>query len=294
MIDSFINHLKYEKRYSSNTVISYHNDIHQFMFYVKRQYEINDVKDINHFMIKSWLVTLKQSGIANTSINRKLSCLRKFFIFQKREGKIDVNPAMKIIGPKIGKRLPEVIRKNEMDQLLDEILVNTEFSEMRDRMIIEILYNTGIRRAELIGIKDNDIDLISKTIRILGKGNKQRIVPINDELISNIKKYINVKHSEFELNKSEFLLLTNSGNKLYPKFVYNIVHKYLSMVSTSGKRSPHILRHSIATHLSDENVEINALKELLGHSSLGSTQIYTHNSIEKLKKTYVKAHPKAK
>lgn len=293
MIKSFINYIKFEKRYSNNTVISYENDISQFCNYIAVQYGTDQMSSVTHFMIRSWMVSMIQNGMTSKSVNRKLSSLRKYFLFLKRENIISINPTQKIIAPKIGKRLPSIIRKSEIELLLDERMGGSEFHEVRDKIIVNLLYNTGMREAELIGLKDQDVNYYNKTLIVTGKGNKQRLIPLTDDIQTEIQLYIESRNAFFQKKQFDWLILTGKGNKLYPKFVYNVVFKNLSMVSSSVKRSPHILRHSIATHLSDENVEINALKALLGHASLSSTQIYTHNSIEKLKKAYVKAHPKA-
>ncbi|MBK7094621.1 MAG: tyrosine-type recombinase/integrase [Saprospiraceae bacterium] len=293
MIKSFINYIKFEKRYSNNTVISYENDISQFCNYIAAQYGTDQMSSVTHFMIRSWMVSMIQNGMTSKSVNRKLSSLRKYFLFLKRENIISINPTQKIIAPKIGKRLPSIIRKSEIELLLDERMGGSEFHEVRDKIIVNLLYNTGMREAELIGLKDQDVNYYNKTLIVTGKGNKQRLIPLTDDIQTEIQLYIESRNAFFQKKQFDWLILTGKGNKLYPKFVYNVVFKNLSMVSSSVKRSPHILRHSIATHLSDENVEINALKALLGHASLSSTQIYTHNSIEKLKKAYVKAHPKA-
>lgn len=294
MIKSFINYIKYEKRYSENTVISYLNDISQFYKFLEDNYSLKDINLVTHFMLRSWVVSLMKNKMSPKSVNRKISSIRMFFLFLKRENKIENNPTKKIIAPKIGKTLPKFIRKSEIDNLLDNVLKPVAYPEFRDKLIINLLYNTGMRKNEMINLHDKDIDFINKTILVTGKGNKQRIIPVTDSLLIEIEEFINKRNIFFEGSIKDFLFLTDKGNKLYPKFVYNVVFKNLSMVSSSDKRSPHVLRHSIATHLSDENVEINALKALLGHSSLSSTQIYTHNSIEKLKKAYVEAHPKAK
>lgn len=294
MIKSFINYIKYEKRYSENTVISYLNDISQFYKFLEDNYSLEDINLVTHFMLRSWVVSLMKNKMSPKSVNRKISSIRMFFLFLKRENKIENNPTKKIIAPKIGKTLPKFIRKSEIDNLLDNVLKPVAYPELRDKLIINLLYNTGMRKNEMINLHDKDIDFINKTILVTGKGNKQRIIPVTDSLLIEIEEFINKRNIFFEGSIKDFLFLTDKGNKLYPKFVYNVVFKNLSMVSSSDKRSPHVLRHSIATHLSDENVEINALKALLGHSSLSSTQIYTHNSIEKLKKAYVEAHPKAK
>ncbi len=293
MIESFVNYLVYEKRYSPNTIISYKNDIKQFYKYIENSYSVYDIKSINHYMIRSWLVDLMQNDIKPKSINRKFSSLRTYFLFLKREGKVDVNPTKKVIPPKTGKRLPSVVQKKEMDFLLDELIFSEDFHGYRDKVIISILYNTGMRRAELINLKDYDFDYVSGTVKVLGKGNKERIIPLTYDVISLLKTYMDIRNSFFEHNSFNYTILTDKGNKLYPKFVYNVVTKYLSMVSSVDKKSPHVLRHSIATHLADEDVELNAIKTMLGHANLSATQIYTHNSIEKLKRAYKKAHPKA-
>ena len=294
MIKSFINYLTYEKRYSSHTIISYKNDVTQFYSYIQDKYSVYEECEINHHMIRSWLVHMMQSGTSAKSINRKFSTLRTYFLFLRRENVIDFNPTKKVLPPKVGKRLPAFIQKEDMRTLLDDLVFNDNFSGCRDKIIINILYNTGIRRAELINLKDSDFDFYSKTVKVLGKGNKERIIPITEDLILEIKSYINIRNDFFENRTFLYTVVTDKGNKMYPKLVYNVVNMNLSKVSSIEKRSPHILRHSIATHLADEDVDLNAIKTMLGHSNLSSTQIYTHNSVEKLKKAYLKAHPKAK
>jgi len=294
MLKSFISYLTHEKRYSSHTVISYENDIRQFYKFIEEKYSVYDIAAVNHYMVRSWLVHLMQNKISAKSINRKFSSLRTYFLFLLRQGVVDKNPTKKVIPPKIGKRLPSIIQKSEIEKLLDDIIFPDDFPGCRDKIIITILYNTGIRRSELINLSDNDIDFYSKVIKVLGKGNKERIIPMTDDMIQELKKYISVRDTFFEKQKFNYTVVTDKGNKMYPKFVYDVVTKYLSMVSSSKRRGPHILRHSIATHLADEDVELNAIKTMLGHSNLSATQIYTHNSVEKLKKAYLKAHPKAK
>lgn len=294
MIKSFIAFLAYEKRYSPHTITSYENDLKQFYNYINEKYSIFDNSEINHHMIRSWMVYLMQGGMTAKTINRKFSSLRTYFLFLRREGEIDFNPTKKVIPPKIGKRLPSIIQKDEIERLLDDIIFPENLVGYRDKAIISILYNTGIRKAELINIKDRDIDFISKVLKVLGKGDKERLIPMTEDLILVLKQYLDIRDEYFENLNTDFTLVTEKGNKLYPKFVYNIVTKYLSLVSSSEKKSPHILRHSIATHLADEEVDLNAIKTMLGHSNLSATQIYTHNSVEKLKKAYLKAHPKAK
>ncbi len=294
MLKSFISYLTHEKRYSLHTIMSYENDISQFLNYTEEKYSVFDIGLINHQMIRSWLVYLMQSGLSAKSINRKFSALRSYFLFLLREGIVVKNPTKKVIPPKIGKRLPSIVQKNEIDRLLDDLFFSDDFRGYRDKIILTILYNTGIRKSELINLSDRDIDFYSKVIKVLGKGNKERIIPMTDDMIKELKKYIFTRNRFFEKQEFKNTVVTNKGNKMYPKFVYSVVTKYLSMVTSSKNRGPHVLRHSIATHLADEDVDLNAIKTMLGHANLSATQIYTHNSIEKLKKTYLKAHPKAK
>ena len=294
MLKSFISYLTHEKRYSSHTIISYENDIQQFHKYIEEKYSLYELNMINHHMVRSWLVHLMQNKLSAKSVNRKFSSLRTYYLFLLRQGVVDKNPTKKVIPPKIGKRLPSIIQKSEMERLLDDLIFSDDFSGYRDKIILTILYNTGIRKSELINLSDKDIDFYSKVIKVLGKGNKERIIPMTDDMISELKKYINIRDIFFENRNFKYTVVTNKGNKMYPKFVYSVVTKYLSLVSSSKRRGPHILRHSIATHLADEDVDLNAIKTMLGHSNLSATQIYTHNSVEKLKKTYLKAHPKAK
>ncbi len=293
MLDSFVNYLTYEKRYSHNTVISYQNDISQLLDYVYDSYGIEDYNEITHHMIRSYLVSLIQNNISAKSVNRKFSSMRSYFLYLTKMGYVKNNPTKKIIPPKVGKRLPSVIQRKEIAKLLDEIVFSEDFSGYRDKIIISILYNTGMRRAELINLKDGDFDFVSKTVKVLGKGDKERIIPMTEDLIDCLKKYIEVRDKYFETDVFEYTVLTDKGNKLYPKFVYNVVKQSLAMVSTAEKKSPHVLRHSIATHLADEEVDLNAIKTVLGHASLSTTQIYTHTSVEKLKRVYAKAHPKS-
>jgi len=294
MLNSFISYLTHEKRYSSHTIISYKNDIRQFHNYIEEKYSQYNIEQVSHQMVRSWLVHLMQNKLSAKSINRKFSSLRSYYLFLLRQGIVDKNPTKKVIPPKIGKRLPSIIQKKEIERLLDDLIFPDNFSGIRDKIILTILYNTGIRRSELIHLSDNDIDFYSKVIKVLGKGNKERIIPMTEDMILELKKYIFIRNNNFKKQEFKYTVVTDKGNKMYPKFVYSVVTKYLSLVSSSGKRSPHILRHSIATHLADLDVDLNAIKTMLGHSNLSATQIYTHNSVEKLKKAYLKAHPKAK
>lgn len=293
-LDSFCDYLLHEKRYSKHTVVAYKTDISQFANYCESIYEINDLKLIKHTIVRSWIVTRMEQEDSAKSINRKISSLRSFFSFLKRKKEVDRNPMVKIVAPKIPKRLPEFIREENIERLLDNLNESKSYGIFRDSLIIELLYSTGIRRAELIPLSETDLFIADRMIKVLGKGNKERLIPISQNLTEKLKKLIQLKNEEFEDLACANIFLTDKGKPLYPKFIYNVVTKLLSTVSTSKKKSPHILRHSFATHLTNNGADINAIKELLGHANLGATQIYTHNSINKLKEVYSKAHPKAK
>jgi len=294
-VDKFLEYLKFQKRYSQHTIVSYKNDIIQFRDYVAMTYGNLTIIDSGHIHIRSWMVQLIEVKITPRSINRKLSALRSFFNYLKKQGIVDKNPTLKIISPKVGKKLPEFVNEKNIEQLFDTILTD-DFKDYRNRLIIEIMYTTGIRRIELINIKEKDIDRSSRTLKVLGKGNKERIIPISPLVIEKVDKYKELRDLYFEDSDfdKEPLFISDKGNKLYPKWLYNMVKRYLSSVTTIKKRSPHTLRHSFATHLMNGGADLNAVKELLGHANLAATQVYTHNSIEKLKKAYKQAHPKSK
>jgi integrase/recombinase XerC len=292
--DRFFSFLEYEKRYSKHTLISYKNDISQFIVYLKAFYPVGNWNKVSHVHIRSWMVELVNKGISPKSINRKISSLKSLYNFLMKEVLVEKNPMLKIISPKMGKRLPQFIQKNNIEKLFDTIVLD-DFEDYRNRLIIELMYSTGIRRAELIHLKDGDVDQGLKQIKVLGKGNKERFIPISPKLSDKIMGWQKLKNKHFEnLEQEDFLFVGQKGRKLYPKLVYNIVKRYLSSVTTQEKRSPHVLRHSFATHLMNEGADLNAVKDLLGHSNLSATQIYTHNSIEKLKDIYKKAHPKSR
>ena len=292
-MELFFKYLQYEKRYSPHTLTSYHTDLGQFSHYLEQVYQITEPAEADHTIIRSWILTLVQNNIKPRSINRKIACLRSYYRFLLSQQRISVNPMVRIKAPKAPKKLPAFVPEESFNTLLDSFDFEKSFEGQRDRLILEFLYGTGIRLAELIGIDENDIDMRAKTVRVLGKGNKERIVPINDSLLRCIEEYLQYKKSEFSDNNSEKLLVTNKARPLYPKFVYRVVKKYISLITTSDHNSPHVLRHSFATHLLNKGADLNAIKDLLGHSSLAATQVYTHNSIEQLKSVFEKAHPKA-
>ena len=291
LFESFISYLKAEKRYSQHTLTAYKGDLEQFFSFLETQYELRNVLLIKHIHVRSWIVHMMENEVKARSINRKISTLKSFFNFLKRRAKIKKNPMSKVISPKMPSRLPVFIpEKLLMHSLKDDYLIE-DFPLRRDLLVLELLYQTGMRRSELIELRVQDIDRKKKRIKVYGKGGKERLIPVGKTLINKIEKYLDFRSVEFE-HPPEILLLTNKGKKMYPKFVYTIVHKYLSRISTMEKRSPHVLRHSFATHLASNGAELNAIKELLGHANLSATQIYTHNSIEKLKKIYRNSHPK--
>ncbi len=296
MIASFLKHLEVEKRYSPHTIKSYENDLTQFINFTKAIYNTEDLSAIKAIHIRSWMSSLVEKGVVSRSINRKLSSLRSFIHFHLMLGNLEKDPTLKIQTPKNSKKLPSIIQEGNLEALFNIEEIGTSYKGLRDRLIIELLYSTGIRRSELINLSERDIDKSNSYIKVLGKGNKERVIPLSKSLLSKIDLFVEVKTDFFrEIEKVEpWLMLTEKGKQLYPKLVYNIVKTQIGSVSTSQKRSPHILRHSFATHLMNNGADLNAVKELLGHSSLAATQVYTHNSIEKLKDIYKKTHPKGR
>jgi integrase/recombinase XerC len=290
----FISHLRFQKRYSEHTIIAYENDMNTFYTYLECEYEKDmAVEAVRTTYIRSWLAGLKEAKMASKSINRKISSLRSFFKYLLKLEIVSVNPVAIIISPKVPKRLPQFVEEKDSKRLLTNIEFAEGFKGLTEKLVLEILYNTGIRKAELIGLKEYQIDISNGNIKVVGKGNKERIIPVSKQLIDSLKLYIAEKRRLLGTDEDKFVLVTEKGKSLNPKLVYNIAHKYLGQVTTIGKKSPHILRHSFATHLMNNGADLNAVKELLGHSSLAATQIYTHNTIEKLKDVFNKAHPKA-
>jgi integrase/recombinase XerC len=291
-IERFIRYLQFEKRFSPNTVTAYKNDLDQFsQFLVSFQTEL---LNITHQHVRTWIVSLMDDGIEARTINRKISSLRSFYKFLQREDLISNSPMIYVRAPKIPKRLPIVITEQKMDILLDaQDVFSNDFHGIRDRLIVELLYGTGMRLSELVNLSDHDINRYEQQIKVLGKRNKERIIPISKSLTKLIGDYQLQKSNQNFDTKSSALIVTNQGNKVYAKFIYRTVNLVLSFISTHDKKSPHILRHSFATSLLNRGADLNAIKELLGHSSLAATQVYTHNSVEKLKSIYKQAHPKA-
>jgi len=292
--DRFFNYLENEKRYSENTLTAYQTDIEQFSNYLKSEYHIDEISRVTHQMIRAWIVDMMSQGSSARTINRKLSTLKTLFRFFRKEGITSDNPLQRILPPKTGKRLPEFISQDHMNWLLDEIEFEEGFRGICDRLIIEILYFTGMRLSELIQLKISDTDLYQKQFKVSGKGNKDRIIPFGKELDNKISKYLQIRNNvSVKRENFDYLLITDKGRKLNRQYVYRMVNTYLGKVSTLKKKSPHVLRHTFATHMLDNGADLNSIKDILGHASLAATQVYTHNSIEKLKKVYKQAHPRA-
>jgi integrase/recombinase XerC len=292
-ITSFIQYLTFEKQFSTHTISAYRVDLMQFSQYIQLQYETNHPRFINHQMIRSWLVQLMHEKVSARSVNRKLSSLKSFYRFLMKEKVVSNNPLSKVQPPKTSKRLPVFVEEQHMNRLLDyeDIAFDDDFAGKRNKLILILFYSTGIRLSELIGLKTADIDFTRDTLKVLGKRNKERIIPITAELKEELNHYLQSRTDQFI--QHEYLFTTDAGQKMYPKLVYNVVKKYLSLVTSIEKRSPHVLRHTFATHLLNKGADLNAIKELLGHANLAATQVYTHNSIERLKNIYKNKHPRA-
>ncbi len=289
--EEFISYLRFEKRYSPHTIAAYENDLKQYQLFCK-SLGFEDL-DMSSQSIRLWIVSLLSHKISPRSVHRKLSVLSGFARFLISRSVISSNPADIIIKPRLRKRLPSFVEETKLNDFLDNFEFGSDYVSLRDRMIIETLYQTGIRRAELINLNISSLDLLRKQIKVKGKRNKERIIPLTDTLTSLYTKYLAMVHQTFHGNE-QALFLTNSGQRIYPKLVYRVIHNFLSQVTTQEKKSPHILRHSFATHLLNKGADLNAIKELLGHANLSATQVYTHNSFEMLSDIYNKAHPRAK
>jgi integrase/recombinase XerC len=291
--ESFLQHLQIEKRYSPHTVRSYSNDLGQFYTFLSENNIPDNPGEITSHHVRAWIVSLMDGGVKPVSVHRKISCLRVFFKYLRKTGMVTHDPLEKVVLPKRQKTLPVFVSEKSLDNLLDDQWFSDGFAGMRDRLIIEMLYLTGMRRAELIGLKVQDVDLISKQVKVTGKRNKQRIIPLTKEFCTGLQEYLGERSKSEAAALSEWFFISDKGNKLYDKYVYNIVTRYLSAVTTIEKKSPHVLRHTFATHMLNNGADLNVIKEFLGHANLSATQIYTHNTFEKLKKIYKQAHPRA-
>jgi len=290
MVEKFLNYLRFERNFSKHTILSYQNDLEQFTAFLKRMYEIEKAEDATSMMVRSWMAEMMQEKLSARSVVRKASALRTFYHFLLKEGVITLDPMIKIASPKMPSRLPVFITQKDIGVLFKDIEFPKTFEGVRDRLIMEMFYATGIRLSELITMKEANVNIYNLTIKVFGKRAKERIIPIPGIL----KEYISVYRAERNKLglKGEYFFVSKKGEELYEKQVYLIVRNYLGMVTTLHKKSPHVLRHTFATHLLDNGADINSVKELLGHANLAATQIYTHNSLEKLKNVYKLAHPR--
>jgi integrase/recombinase XerC len=302
MVADFLKFIEFEKRYSKHTLISYQTDLNQYSLFLEEEFSLDNPENVTYSIIRSWIVKLAENNITAKSINRKIASLRSYYKFLLRSGKISKDPTLKLKAPKVKKSLPVFIEEDKLVNLLDRVSTEKNyigfeenFSGHRDRLIIELFYGTGMRLSELIAVKTPDINFYEGTVKVLGKGNKERIIPMNHTLVERIKEYNQLKKKEGLDNSTNYLIVTNEGAKTYPMFVYRTVTKYFEMNKeiTVEKKSPHVLRHSFATHLLNKGADLNAIKDLLGHSSLAATQVYTHNSLDKLKEIFKQAHPKS-
>jgi len=292
-IQAFVAHLQFEKRYSAHTIRAYRDDLEAFCSFIRGEFDGADAGAVSPAMVRSWLAVMKDGGMSSRSINRKISVLKSWFKYLIRTGVVAQSPMGAILSPRAGKRLPVYVEQQDMAVLFEAVGFPDTWEGWTDRLLLSILYHTGIRLSELVGLRERQVDFGNNTLKVLGKGNKERVIPANQDLLDEIRKYQEKKRATFGDADRVVLLVGPKGRKLYPKYVYRVVHDYLARITTIDQKSPHVLRHTFATHLMNAGAELNSVKELLGHASLAATQVYTHNSIEKLKDIYKKAHPKA-
>ena len=292
-LTSFKNYLTFEKRFSHHTVEAYLSDIKQATSFLNSTFEIDQLQHADHQHLRSWIVSLMTARLGARSINRKMSALRGYYRFLKRQGILTKNPATRLQAVKLPKRLPTYLQEKDINQLLDLSNQKKDYPSVRDATMLQVLYATGMRRSELINLSTKDVNLGDLQYRVVGKGGKVRLLPFSKEHAHMLREYLSIKEETFPELTHSALFVTNRGRKLYPKMVYNLVRERIGNVSTVSQKGPHTLRHTFATHLADQGADLNAIKDLLGHANLSATQIYTHNSIERLKKAYRQAHPKA-
>lgn len=294
VLDSnFYQYLANEKRFSKHTISAYRTDLSQFERYTREEFEISDPEEITASIVRSWVVFLMEEELDEKSINRKLSSLKSYFKFLLKNKKVSQNPVSQVQGPKVKKKLPTFLSEEKMKFFIAEDPFPEDFEGLRNSLLIDLLYCSGMRLSELVHLKDGDIDFYNSTVKVLGKRNKERIIPIPSQLVTKIIEYQKKRRDLARENENKYLFLTKKGNPIYPKLVYRVVNKYLNLITTQTKKSPHVLRHTFATHLLNNGADLNTVKELLGHANLSATQVYTHNTFEKLKSIYKQAHPRA-
>ena len=291
-ISRFSDHLKFEKRYSAHTVRSYHDDLTQFNDYLETQFGGMKLRDISAPVVRSWLASMKQHKMTARTITRKISTLKSFYKFMMRSGVVAKSPMTGIVSPKLAKKLPSYVEEKQLKTLFRDVEFEDDWNGYTAKVAIRMLYQLGIRLSELVNCREAQVDHANRQVKILGKGNKERIIPVGKELLKLLKDYAGKKRQVFEQPEKTYLLVTGKGKKLYPKYIYRLTHDYLELVTTIEKKSPHVLRHSFATHLMNNGAELNAVKDLLGHASLAATQVYTHNTIEKLRNVHKRAQPR--
>lgn len=291
---SFLEYLQLEKRYSPHTITAYQNDLNNFFSFIEEEYGNTPIKEVNYQMVRSWIVYLIENAISTRSVNRKITTLKSFYKYLLKQEIVEENPMRKIISPKQGKKVNNVVSRDSMDLLLDKVEFEESYTGLRNKLIIEMFYLTGMRLAELINLNVQDVDMAEKVLRVTGKRNKQRLIPFPSYFANTIQAYLEERNNVENVATNTYLFLTEKGKQMYPKLVYNIVKMYLSKVTSIEKKSPHVLRHTFATHMLNEGADLNSIKEILGHANLSATQVYTHNTIDKLKEVYNQAHPRGK
>lgn len=291
LINSFLDYLNFEKKYSKHTITAYKNDLTSFQEFCQSEYNNSAISKVNYAQIRHWIVNLVNSGVANRTINRKITSLKSFYKFLQKTKQIKESPLSKHSALKIAKRVQVPFSEKEIAVVINSQVEFSDFESVRNKLVVELLYSTGMRRSELINLKINDVDFGNETVKVLGKRNKERFIPLLNSVKKSLKEYL-VLRNEIDSNEP-YLLLTKKGKKTYDTLVYRIINNYFSSVSSKVKKSPHVIRHSFATHLLNEGADLNSVKELLGHSSLASTQVYTHSSLGKLKEVYNNAHPRS-
>ncbi len=291
IINSFLEYLTLERNYSKHTVIAYRKDLNSFYEFCIDEFDLTSLTQVNYGQIRSWIVQLVDDGVSNNSINRKISSLKSFYKFLQKTQQVAKSPLAKHKALKVAKKVQIPFTINEINKVIEGLGIEENFLSLRNRLIVELFYSTGMRRAELIGLKVGSVHVKAQTLKVLGKRNKERLLPLIPSVVDTIRKYM-IERERLKI-KTDYLLVTEKGNKIYETLVYRVINSYFSKVSTKVKKSPHILRHSFATHLLNQGADLNSVKELLGHSSLASTQVYTHNSLEKIKEMYNQAHPRS-